>query len=204
MTKRISLILVGALVSVVAGGALLTQASAVHAAAGVTTQTITAPTAAAADRFGFAAGISGDGKTAVVGAPGTNPPTAGDVGKAFVFTRKDGTWSLPQQLVPTPSLPQDFFGGAVSLSRDGHVALVGAPGNLFGSGQFNQQASPGAAFIFTEHDGQWTQQAMLTASPAGLPGDSFGYSVALSSDGHEALVGAVGESGIEGAAYLFV
>src|SRR5207248_5442376 len=93
------------------------------------------------------------------------------------------------------SVPDDFFGGAVALSRDGKVALVGAPGN------FLSLARPGAAFVFKLTDGGWTQQAMLTG--ADDPGDFFGFSVALDHGGHKALVGAPNEIGDEGAAYVF-
>ena len=185
-----------------AGVVAMTTAGPAHAASAVKTQTISAPTGATTDRFGFAAAANpGDGNVALVGAPGSNPPTPADAGKAYVFTRKDGAWPLQQQLIPTPSSSQDFFGGAVDLSKDGNVALVGAPGNAFASNLFSENTSPGAAFIFTRHDAQWSQQAMLVATPAGNPGDSFGYSVALSDDGHVALVGAVGENGGQGAAY---
>ena len=175
------------------------------AASGTQSQVISAPADAAGNRFGFAAALNPDnGTVALVGAPGTNPPTPTNVGKAYVFTHRGSAWPLQQELVPTPSLPQDFFGGAVALSGDGHTALVGAPGNVFASQQVNEPVLPGAAFVFAQNgtNGAWTQQAMLTGS--GLPADEFGFAVALSRDGHEAVVGASSEDGGMGAVYVFI
>jgi FG-GAP repeat len=69
-------------------------------------------------------------------------------------------------------------GISVSLSADGHTALVGSPGNTVG-----------AAYVFVEHGGKWSEVQELD-SPAGSATDSYGSSVALSGDGSTALVGA--------------
>ncbi|MGH9106990.1 MAG: MBG domain-containing protein, partial [Acidimicrobiales bacterium] len=56
------------------------------------------------------------------------------------------------------------------------------------------------AYVYTEDNGTWS------SSPQGFPGSSgasFGQSVALSADGTEALVGAPGNSGAPGSAYLY-
>src|SRR5579859_7795910 len=92
---------------------------------------------------------------------------------------------------------QDTFGSSVALSSDGRTALVGA------SSKSGQQ---GTAYVFTDSGGTWIQQAELTASD-GASADHFGCSVALSSDGRTALIGALdktvnGQHG-KGAVYVF-
>lgn len=90
----------------------------------------------------------------------------------------------------------DNFGSAVALSSDGNIALVGA---------WQRTSSTGAAYLFSQSGGSWTQGSDLTAND-GQAGDEFGRTVALSSDGTTALVGAGGfASGTNpGAAYVYV
>jgi hypothetical protein len=69
-------------------------------------------------------------------------------------------------------------GVSVSLTADGHTALVGSPGNTVG-----------AAYVFVEHGGRWSEAQELD-SPAGSAEDSYGSSVTISGDGSTALVSA--------------
>ncbi len=79
------------------------------------------------------------------------------------------------------------FGFSVSLSQDGNILAVGAPG----------QSSPGfeagAVYVFVRSNSTWAQQAYLKASNAD-PSDRFGTSVSLSADGKTLAVGATGEA----------
>jgi len=59
----------------------------------------------------------------------------------------------------------------------------------------------GAAYVFVRSGGVWSPQAKLVAGDP-QAGDGFGWSVAL--DGDTAVVGAHGENGYAGAAYVFV
>jgi phage gpG-like protein len=82
-----------------------------------------------------------------------------------------------------------LFGFSVALSSDGNTALIGGPAD---------NASKGAAWVFTRTEGKWTQQGeKLTGATGG-----FGFSVALSSEGNTALIGARGEPP-GGAVYVF-
>jgi predicted amidohydrolase len=89
------------------------------------------------------------------------------------------------------------FGKSSSVSLDGNTILIGAP-----QGSFDK----GAAYVFTRSAGTWTQQQKLTASD-GANNDGFGESVALSSDGLTAIVGAPEEDTSpttnNGAAYIY-
>jgi hypothetical protein len=87
----------------------------------------------------------------------------------------------------------DFFGLSVALSDDGHTALIGVP---------VKNGNKGAAYVFTYDHNAWTQQQELVALD-GATYDSFGVSVALSNDGHVALIGAFGKNICAGAAYVF-
>jgi hypothetical protein len=82
-----------------------------------------------------------------------------------------------------------LFGASVALS--GTVALIGAPGPNLAGGY------TGAAYVFSESGGVWSQRAKLNPSEA----RSFGSLVALS--GTTALIGASGTDDHAGAAYVF-
>src|SRR5208282_4210845 len=92
----------------------------------------------------------------------------------------------------------DDFGYSVGLS--GSTAVIGAWGHWVGSNPYQ-----GAAYVFVESDGTWSQQAELTASDGGAY-DRLGASVAV--DGSTAVAGAVwhtvGQNDKQGAAYVFV
>lgn len=98
-------------------------------------------------------------------------------------------------LVDAEPAVDDYFGW--SLAMDGHVAVIGAPGNEL------ELDIPGSAHVYARESGVWTQVADLTASdPDG--GDLFGVSVAV--DGDTIVVGAKrngGEGLNAGAAYVF-
>jgi hypothetical protein len=76
--------------------------------------------------FGFSAALSGDGSTALVGAPGDS----GDVGAAWAFIRREGSWSqLGGKLTGAEEFGPGFFGYGVGLTGDGLLALVGGIGD---------------------------------------------------------------------------
>ena len=110
-----------------------------------------------------------------------------------MFKRSGSTWT-PQGKKLTGSGNLGFFGWSVALSSEGSTALIGEWG--LGGGV-------GAALVFTRSGSTWTQQGeALTAG--GASGYSwFGYSVALSSDGNTALIGAPHGDSYAGAAWVF-
>src|SRR5262249_7995117 len=70
-------------------------------------------------------------------------------------------------------------GASLAVSQDGSTLLVGGPG----------EGAAGAAWVFANVGGVWTQQGGKLA-PSNASGDSnFGDSVALSRDGDVALIG---------------
>ncbi|MFI4968861.1 MAG: FG-GAP repeat protein [Lysobacterales bacterium] len=138
------------------------------------------------DIFGYS--IAFDGATAVIGAYANN----GYQGAAYVFGETNGTWSQSQKLVASDGASNTYFGYATALS--GSTLLVGSWGANPGGND-----TQGAAYIFTESGGTWTQTQELV-SDDGAPGDKFGHSVAL--QGTTALIGADG-NGNQGSVYAF-
>ncbi|MBN1630807.1 MAG: IPT/TIG domain-containing protein, partial [Thermoleophilia bacterium] len=156
------------------------------------------------DQFGTSVAISGD--TVVVGAPWEDSSATGvdgdesddsasGAGAAYVFVRAGETWTQQAYLKASNTDEYDNFGYSVAISLD--TVVVGAYGEdsattgVDGDQSDNTAASSGAAYVFTESDGVWTQQAYLKASNTDA-GDNFGYSVAISLD--QLVVGAYGEA----------
>ena len=84
---------------------------------------------------------------------------------------------------------QKGFGDAVLVSGD--RILVGEPDNLY---------RPGAVYIFHTSDGEWMQEAVLTAADAEM-NDGFGASLAM--EGDLLVVGSSGTDGEAGSAHVF-
>jgi predicted neuraminidase len=158
-------------------------------------QKLTANDGALFDNFGAA--VSLDGATLVVAANGATVGGNPAQGAVYVFTASNGTWTQTQKLTANDGAAYDNFGLSVVLQ--GSTILVGSPHATVGTNQVQ-----GAAYVFTQSNGVWTQTQKLTASD-GAANDSFGQSVAMS--GSTALVGAYnatvnGHSG-QGATYVF-
>ena len=175
----------------------------------------------AGDQFGIAVALSGDGSTLAVGAPNEDSNrtgvTAGSVNEAnsgnaapesgavYVFARVAGAWSQQAYIKASNAGANDAFGIAVALSGNGDTLAVGArseassltgvtPGLVDEATSGNAAPNSGAVYVFTRSAGNWSQQAYVKASNAGVNG-FFGNAVALSGDGDTLAVGATFESG---------
>jgi hypothetical protein len=82
----------------------------------------------AEDHVGFSVALSGDGRIALVGSPGTDAPGVVDRGNAYLFVRDGSTWSPRDILNAAEGAANDAFGWSTALSRDGKTALIGASG----------------------------------------------------------------------------
>ena len=122
---------------------------------------------------GMSVALSADGSTAIIGGWRTEG--------AWVFTRNGGVWAQQgKKLVGSDAVGAARQGMAVALSADGNTAIVGGPAD---------NSYIGAAWVFTRTGGVWTQQGKkLVGSGAGGRARQ-GTSVALSADGHTAIVG---------------
>ena len=153
------------------------------------------------DHFGRSLALSADGNLALIGAADQDEGPTTNNGAAYVFARTMGLWAETKKLVAADLASAENFGQAVALSADGKTALVGAI-NEDDGGLTNN----GAAYVFTESAGVWTQQAKLFAGDKAAD-SSFGSAVALTPDGNTALIGAEASDGgglvNSGAGYLF-
>jgi hypothetical protein len=155
------------------------------------------------DRFGDAVAISGDGTTALAGAPRNEGPNGPPGGSAYTYRdgSGDGKFNINDILTAVDGDADDRFGGAVALSDDGTTALVGAPNDEDPNGQ-----TAGSAYLFAEEGAGWSRADKLAADRDGESdsSDMFGASVALSADGTTALVGALDDGPTAvGRAYVF-
>jgi hypothetical protein len=160
------------------------------------TATLTDGSGAADDSFGSSVAISSDGTAALVGAAGTNNAT----GAAYVFQASaESSWSS----ISTPNATltdgsgaaADYLGFSIAISSDGTTAFVGA---------FGVNSYRGAAYVFqASSESSWSSTSAPPATLTSGLGDYLGYSVAVSSDGTTALVGAPAANGGRGAAYIF-
>src|SRR6059058_5535853 len=142
------------------------------------TQKLTANDGAAYDNFGLSVALKGS--TILVGSPRAAIGANAGQGALYVFTESNGTWSQTQKLTASDGATNDSFGESVAL--DGSTALIGAY-----NATINGHTWQGAAYIFTESNGSWSEGQRLTASD-GTAGANFGNAVAL--NGSTALIGA--------------
>ena len=128
-----------------------------------------------------------------------NSPTTGPI-RLSDFRNQTLTSTVAQQAKIQASDKQadDIFGFSVAISDDGNTAIVGA---IYEDVLIDE----GAAYIFTRSGANWSPQAKIQASDT-QGNDYFGSSVAISSDGNTAIVGAYRSSNstsYSGAAYIF-
>ncbi len=165
---------------------------------GTQTAKLTASDGQTGDQLGYSASISGN--TIVAGAPYAPIGAKLAQGALYVFTKPAGGWSNGTQtakLTASDGAPNNNLGTSVSIN--GNTLLGGAPRASSRQGQ-------GAAYVYVEPSGGWTnmnQTAKLTAADDGVI--ALGSSVALE-DG-TAVAGAFYDKGQNldgGAAFVFV
>ncbi len=140
--------------------------------------------------LGSSVALSAAGDTALIGGPEDDTAT----GAAWVFTRSGGVWSRQGPKLTGGEEGNSEQGVLVALSADGNTALIGG---------WNDEGRKGAAWVFTRSGGVWSQQGPKLTGTGEIGEGGFGTSVALSADGNTALIGAPGDSGRKGAAWVF-
>jgi len=143
-------------------------------------------------QIGRSVALSADGNTALVGGQADN----GYRGAVWVFTRSDSTWTQSAKLTGSEEeTAEGRFGRSLALSGNGDTALIGAPKN---------HTNRGAAWVFTQSEGVWSQQgSALVGGEEEISPAHFGSSVALSESGATALVSARMDDGGVGAVWAF-
>jgi len=139
--------------------------------------------------FGYGVTLSSAGTTAVIGAP----EDGARQGAAFVFKESGGSWAQEGEKL-TPGSGEPEFGWSVAVSAEGTTALIGGP---------REAGNVGAAWVFVESAGKWTQQGEKLTGTGEIGNGEFGYSVALGSEGNTALVGGPEDNSGTGAMWVF-
>jgi hypothetical protein len=93
-------------------------------------------------------------------------------------------------------------GWSVALSADGSTAIVGGPCDDVSNNGYCPYGI-GAAWVFIQTGGTWTQQAKLVPSNTSGSDSAAGFSVALSADGNTAIIGGPVDGFDAGAAWVF-
>jgi hypothetical protein len=158
------------------------------------------------DWFGVDVALSEDGRTLAVGARTEDSNATGIngdqtdnsaifSGSVYVFDFNGGTWNQQAYVKASNTQERDYFGREVVLSADGDTLAVATreedsnATGIDGEQSDNSAADSGAVYVFNRDLGNWSQQAYIKASNTD-PGDSFGWSIALSADGSVLAVGA--------------
>lgn len=165
-------------------------------------------TPGAGDGFGEAVAMVGD--QLVVGAPFEDSAATGvggdraddsvqNCGAVYVLSARNGAAVEEAYLKPHHSALDLHFGRAVAASGD--TLVIGAPGDSSSVPGINADPTDGGAkqsgavHVFVRDGQSWTHQAYIKASNPDL-NDVFGSTVAI--DGDTLVVGAPGESGLDG------
>ncbi|WP_448697761.1 gliding motility-associated C-terminal domain-containing protein [Mucilaginibacter sp. AW1-3] len=142
---------------------------------------------------GTSVALSADGNTAMIG----GPLEGGDIGAIWVFTRNANTWAQQgNKLTVSDNIGLTDLGRSVALSADGNTAIAGG---------YYDNNYIGAAWLFTRSGNTWVQQGnKLVGTFAGInPYQVQGTAVALSADGHTAIVGGTSNSTYFGGAWIY-
>jgi trimeric autotransporter adhesin len=156
---------------------------------------LTASDGADGDYFGFSVATSSDGTRVIVGAFNTQIGASQAQGEAYVYSGTN--YGTEKKLAASDGAAFDYFGQSVAMSADGTKVIVGA------SGKYGMNPH-GAAYIYSGTN-YGTEKKVLASD--GAFGDSFGRTVAMSSDGTRVIVGAfntqIGASQAQGEAYVY-
>lgn len=125
------------------------------------------------DRFGYSVCLSLTGSIVAIGAP-YNSENGFHSGHVRILKNNGGAWTQIGQDIEGQAA-KDLFGHSVSLSSDGSVVAIGAPGND-GNG-----SEAGNVCIYENQGGTWIKLGQDINGEA--EGDQSGWSVSLSSDG---------------------
>jgi hypothetical protein len=157
------------------------------------------------DSLGFSVGISGNGRTIVVGAPQATVGSNYSQGAAYLFAKPVSGWTTSVQtakLTASDGRLDDSLGW-VGISSDGRTIAAGAPG---------ANAPGGALYVYVKPILGWTtatQTAKLTTlGTVSEPETELGaFSVSVSRHGRIIATGAedtpIGSNSEQGAVYIF-
>jgi len=151
--------------------------------------------------FGYSVSINTDATRVAIGCPNSSPGGSafGGAGAVYIFFKSGSSWIQESKLVASDKYAGDRFGMSVYLDSTATRVVIGA------DHANTTSTDSGKAYIFTRTGTSWAQEAILTASDKAV-NDQFGYSVSISDDSSQVLIGANNKtiSGvIRGKVYLF-
>jgi hypothetical protein len=146
------------------------------------------------DRFGYAVALSGQ-RIAV--SAGQDPRYEEHTGWVYVFEWNGSSWVEQTRLVGLDSAAADRFGYALDLQ--GNTLFIGAPRHDSADPQ-DPDCNSGAVYVFGYTGSTWIEEDILTSADLGCH-DAFGEAIAV--DGTVMVVGASGNFGAAGSAYVF-
>ncbi|MGH8251393.1 MAG: FG-GAP repeat protein [Steroidobacteraceae bacterium] len=175
----------------------------------------------AADIFGFAIALSGDGNTLAVGASREDSAATGiggdqdddsasNAGAVYVFRRNAAeVWAQSAYVKATNTEAGDIFGSSLALDDDGDTLAVGATGEdsaavgIDGNASDNSATDSGAVYVYASGDAGEDWQPQSYGKAPNSENSDFFHTVALSADGNTLAVGASREDsaaiGVDGA-----
>ncbi len=130
---------------------------------------------------------------------------------AFRIMRRGAEWTGWGGMMSSTDLDPDAwesesasveFGKDITISGNGQLVAVGAPGYLedwFNGETYSEAAAQGAVTFLRWNGSSWDKDGAIYGSEAS---GKFGHAVDLSQDGTELIIGAPGENGTAGAVHV--
>ena len=145
------------------------------------------------DLSGYGLSLSSDGSIVAIGAQ-SNADNGRNSGHVRVYQFQSDTWKQLGQDIDGEATG-DASGNAVSLSSDGSIVAIGAPGNQ-GNGNFS-----GHVRVYKFQSGTWTQLGRDIDGKA--ENDRLGHHLSLSSDGTILAVASEGNTNSAGRVEIY-
>jgi len=171
---------------------------------------VKADTIGARDEFGSSVALSGAGDRLAVGAQQEDSADAGvggdatsngleNSGAAYVFLLAGGDWLQTEFFKASNPDPIDEFGFTVALNKSGDKLLVSALREssnslgINGEDELDFAVDKGAAYLFVETGGAWSQLAFIKSSQSGAT-QLFGWDAEFALDGQRLAISAFNTS----------
>lgn len=139
------------------------------------------------DYFGISTSING--QYAIIGAYRDDNINGIDAGAVYIFKRTGSGWVEDDRILASDGASYDRFG--ISTSSEGDSLVIGA---------YYDDDSTGSAYVWKNTTAGWIEDTKLLASD-GKMNNFFGRSVSLA--GEYMIIGAWGDTGSSGSAYVF-
>jgi hypothetical protein len=148
---------------------------------------LTASDRSPGDYFGISTSIDGD--YAIIGAYRDDNSNGVDAGSVYVFKETGGNWLEETKLLASDGESGDRFG--ISTDIDNNYLVIGS---------YYDNENKGSAYVFNKTSTGWIEENKLVET-VGESNNFFGRSVSI--EKNIILVGAWGDSGASGSAYIF-